>query len=251
MGQTESTVMNAKKPRRKASKKTAARTAPSSKPKMGQKGPVALNQEQANRPENGHHEDGDAEISAYIKECKEDDHKALIRQTQKLIKRLKTGKVCLYPGPQNPPHDVGITEFVECLPFLGDCNMLIFCYPHHNKESAQAEIQHYTGGGDPSLLFNLDKCEGLKTDLILEDDLMSRTKQKELLVCRAAPNTEPKTTRPLDGRFWARYVILSIQGRNKKLHLLYLGLRGDHAWPYFLAPNGIHVDRIISNPDYR
>lgn len=44
MGQTESTVMNAKKPRRKASKKTAAKTSPSSKPKNRQKAPVALNQ---------------------------------------------------------------------------------------------------------------------------------------------------------------------------------------------------------------
>jgi hypothetical protein len=63
-------------------------------------------------------------------------------------------------------------------------------------------------------------------------------------------DAEPQPTRPPDERFWGHYAILSILGRAEKLHLLHLGLRGDHVWPYFLEPNPIHVDRIIADPYY-
>lgn len=168
------------------------------------------------------------------------------------IETLRRKRLCWFPGPQRPPHDAGITDFTHCLPFLGDCNALIFCAPHHGKETVRDEIEHYTRGGDTNLVFNLDECIGNERyeNLIEFDDLLFPTKHLKLLVSRPEPNAEPVATRPPDDRFWAHYAILSIAGRNEKLHLLHLGLRGDHAWPYFFQANGLRVDRVISDPIY-
>ncbi len=102
-------------------------------------------------------------------------------------------------------------------------------------------------------MFDLDECVGNEPyeNLIQFDDLLFPTKHLNLLVSLTGPNGEPVATRPPDERFWAHYTILSIQGRNEKLNLLHLGLRGDHAWLYFLQPNGLRVDRLIADPIYR
>jgi len=166
------------------------------------------------------------------------------------IGTLRRKRVCLFPGPEHPTHEGGITDFAHCLAYLGDSNALIFCAPHHAEEGARAAIDHYAGGGNPAVVFNLDDCLGLHhhVDLICNQELMFPAQQENLLTWRSDPNDNVQTTRPPDRRFWAHYSILSIRGLNEKLHLLHLGLRGDHAWLYFLQPNGIRVHRMISDP---
>ncbi|MGA2862960.1 MAG: hypothetical protein ABSF95_00565 [Verrucomicrobiota bacterium] len=169
------------------------------------------------------------------------------------IETLRRKRVCLYPGPQRPPYDAGITDFSHCLRYLGDSNALIFCAPNRGKEAVREDIEHYAGGGNRGLVFNRDECVGLPPGdiLIWEDDLLFPTKKENLLVWHFKPDAEPQATRPPDDRFWAHYVILKIEGRAQKLHLLHLGLRGDHAWLYFLQPHGIPVARLISSPFYQ
>ena len=180
----------------------------------------------------------------------EPDPKMLESATLGCIETLRRKRVCLYPGPHVPVQPNDFTDFGQCVPYLGDCNALIFCAPFDNKADARTRIQHYVGGGDPALVFDRDECVGLDHDYdwIWRDELLFPNKSDCLLVARTAPNAEPQPTRPPDHRFWAHYVVLRIIGRDDKLHLLYLGLRGDHAWPYFLAPHGIRVARMITNP---
>jgi len=167
------------------------------------------------------------------------------------IETLRRKRVCLYPGPHLPVQPNDFTNFGQCVPYLGDCNALIFCAPFDSKADARARIQHYAGGGDPALVLDRDECVGLdhEYDWIWRDDLLFPNKSDHLLVARPAPDAEPQATRPPDDRFWGHYVILKITGRHDKLYLLHLGLRGDHAWPYFLAPHGIGIARMIANPD--
>lgn len=163
------------------------------------------------------------------------------------IESLRRKRVCFYPGPHVPPQPGEITEFGRCVPYLGDCNALIFCAPHHSKKEAHERVQHYLAGGDPGIEFDLHECV-TDFDFIWKDELLFPHKNDNLLVSYPALDAEPQPTRPPDDRFWAHYVVLSIIGRDDKLNLLHLGLRGDHAWLYFLAPHGIRVARMIANP---
>jgi len=163
------------------------------------------------------------------------------------LEMLRRKRVCLFPGPHVPVQAGEIADFAQCLRYLGDCNALIFCAPHLDKKLAQGKVQHYVGGGDPALVFDLNECVGMDHDWIGNADLLFPQKTENRLIARPAPGAEAQPTRPSDDRFWAHYVILSIIGRNDKLHLLHLGLCGDHAWPYFLQPNRIEVVRVIAD----
>ncbi len=166
------------------------------------------------------------------------------------IETLRRKRVCFYSGPHLPVQPGDIVDFWQCLPCLDDCNALIFCAPHHGKEEARARIRYCVNSGDFDLIIDRHECVGVDEDWVMNwrHDLLFPNKADNLLVARPAPNAEPQPTRPPDDRFWAHYVILKITGRNDKLHLLHLGLRGDHAWPYFLALHGIQVARTITNP---
>jgi len=166
------------------------------------------------------------------------------------IEMLRRKRVCLFPGPHVPVQAGEITDFWPCLPALDGCNALIFCASHHGKEEARARIRHCVNGGDFDLIFDCHECVGVDDDWVFNwrHDLLFPQKSENLLFGRPVPNAEPQPTRPPDHHFWAHYVVLRIIGRGDKLHLLYLGLRGNHAWPYFLAPHGIQVARTITSP---
>lgn len=164
------------------------------------------------------------------------------------IETLRRKRVCFYPGPHVPVQPGDIVDFGQCVPYLGECNALVFCAPHHGKAEAKASIRHYVGGGDPALVIDPNECVGTDHDWVWKDELLFPHQTDNLLVVRPTPNTEPQLTKPSDDRFWGHYIILSITGRNDKLHLLHLGLQGDHAWLYFLAPHGIQVARTITSP---
>jgi hypothetical protein len=167
------------------------------------------------------------------------------------IETLRRSRVCFFPGPHQPVGPGDLTDFGQCLPYLSDCNALIFCAPHHGKEEARARIQHYVYGGAFDLIFDRNGCVGtdpVDNAWVWKDDLLFPHKTDNLLVGRPVPNAEPQPTRPPDSQFWAHYSVLDMIGRDEKLHLLHLGLRGDHAWLYFLAPHGIHVARMIADP---
>jgi len=166
------------------------------------------------------------------------------------IEVLRRKRVCLYPGPHDPLRAGDIIDFGQCLPYLGDCDALIFCAPHREKQTAVNTLQHYLDGGAPGVAFDTDQCVGIYTELIWDDDLLFPRKGDNLLVVQPQPNAQPQPMRPPDKRFWAHSVILKIEGRAEKLHLLQLGLRGEHAWPYFLEPHGIQVARVIAHPPW-
>jgi hypothetical protein len=166
------------------------------------------------------------------------------------IEMLRRRRVCLYPGPHIPARPGDLSDFWECLPFLGNCNALIFCACHHGKEEARAKIKYFVRGGNFDLLLHHDECVGVDDDWVFNwrHDLLFPQKSENLLLAPPKLNAEPQPTRPPDSQFWAHYVVLSIVGREEKLHLLYLGLRGDYAWVYFLSPHGIRVSRLIAIP---
>ena len=163
------------------------------------------------------------------------------------IEILRRKRVCFYPGPHTLPQPGEITDFGQCVPYMGNCDALIFCAPHHGKESACATVQHYLGGGDPALTFDPDECV-TEFDFIPNADLIFPNRAENLLAEQLLADGAPRLSRPEDKQFWALYVILSIVGRNEKLHLMYLGLRGYHAWLYFFGPHGIKVARAIASP---
>jgi hypothetical protein len=189
---------------------------------------------------NGHDDDKDV------------DYKALMTPTEVLdsvalgcIETLRRKRVCFYPGTDTPPQPDGINDFGQCVPFLGDCNALIFCDPHHDKTHARARIQFYLGGGDPALEF--DHFESITDyDFIWRDELLFPQKADSLLICRPEGNAGPQLMRPAESRFWGHYAVLKIVGHQEKLHLLHLGLCGTDALLYFLSPHGIRVTRNIA-----
>jgi len=165
-------------------------------------------------------------------------------QTFGYLETLRRKRVCLYPGVEHIQDNDVRTDFWHCLPLLDDCNALIVCMPQNMKDSAIAEFGHYTDG-----------THGVSSRMsqilyISEDFLLFPNREENLLAWTPHPDGQPQTTRPPDDRFWADYIILSINDGEKNLHLLCLGLRGDHVWPYFLVPNSIPVARIISSPIY-
>ncbi len=184
------------------------------------------------------------------------------------IETLRRKRVCLFPGADISPLGAHYTDFVSCLPYLGDCNALIFCEPHDSKEAVRACINKYAGRSrdenghainDVALhdvafngvKFNCGASVGIENDLIEQDELCFPTQQENLLVWRPQANADPQSMRPPDSRFWAHYAILELKERHEKIHLLHLGLRGDHAWLYFIQPLGIRVARLISHASYR
>ena len=64
------------------------------------------------------------------------------------IETLRRKRVCFYPGPHTPVQPGDIVDFGQCVPYLGECNALVFCAPHHGKAEAKASIRHYVGGGE-------------------------------------------------------------------------------------------------------
>lgn len=167
-----------------------------------------------------------------------------------IIEMLRRRRVCFFPGPGLPDGPGDLADFYQCLPFLGDCDALIFCCPGHDKEWTHARIHRVVYGGDFDHIFDRHGSVGTGhgESWIHHDELLFPQKSEELLVARAEPNVEPQLTRPPDSQFWAHFAILSMIGRAEKLHLLHIGLRGDHAWVYFLQPHGIRAARMITNP---
>lgn len=165
------------------------------------------------------------------------------------IEVLRRKRVCFYPGPRLRVRAGDIVTFAQCMPFLADCNALIFCAPHFTKEEARNVLGHLLGHGGPEVTFNLDECVGTSSDLIWDESLLFPHKGHNLLV-QPQPDGEPKAIKPPDEAFWAHYFILSIVERAEKLHLLQLGLTGEHAVLYFLQPNGIMVERMIAKPPW-
>ena len=165
------------------------------------------------------------------------------------VEVLRRKRICLYPGPRLPVRPGDIVTFAQCLPHLGDADALIFCAPHFSKQEARNVLEDILagGGGGPGVTFNLDECVGTSSDLIWDEGLLFPRKSENLLL-QPQPNGEPQPTRPPDEAFWAHYFILSIIGHVEKLHVLHLGLAGEHAWPYFLQPNGLVAKRVIARP---
>lgn len=172
----------------------------------------------------------------------------LTATTLGFIETLRRKRVCLFPGPHHPVRGGDITDFGQCLPCLDGCNALIFCAPHHGKEAAIATLQHYLAGAGPGVAFDSDQCVGIHSNLIWDENLLFPRKGEKLLVVQPQPDAGPQAARPPDENFWAHYAILRIVGHAEKFHLLQLGLRGEHAWSYFLEPHGIGVARVIENP---
>ena len=181
--------------------------------------------------------------------------------THNLIETLRCKRVCLFPGPRLPIGPRDFEDFGECLPYVGDCGALIFCAPGHDKEWAQAKIQYYVNSGDFDLAFDRNKCVGVENDWLVSD-LFFPLRDQKLLIARndevlfprrsqellVAPKREPQPTKPPDHQFWARYIELSIFGREDSLHVLHIGLCGDDTWLYFMIPHGIEAARIITTP---
>lgn len=167
-----------------------------------------------------------------------------------IIEMLRRRRVCFCPELGVPGGPGDLADFYQCLPFLGDCDALIFCCPGHDKEWAQARIHHFIYNGDFDHIFDRQGCVGTGQGeiWIQKPELLFPQKSQELLVVCAEPNVQPQLTRPPDSQFWAHFAILSMIGREEKLHLLHLGLSGDNAWLYFLQPHGIQVARAIANP---
>jgi hypothetical protein len=166
------------------------------------------------------------------------------------IEMLRRRRVCFYPGPHMPPRPGDLTDFWQCLPCLCNCNALIFCAPNHGKEHARVRIRQCVNGGDFDLTIDRHGCVGVDDDWGMNwgHSLLFPQKSENLLVAPSEPNGDPQPTRPPDSQFWGHYVVLSMIGQADKLHLLYLGLRGDYAWPYFLSPHGIRISRLIAIP---
>ncbi|MGO8677730.1 MAG: hypothetical protein ACLQVX_17880 [Limisphaerales bacterium] len=183
-------------------------------------------------------------------ECEE----VLEARTLGWIETLRRKRVCLFPGGDLPLHDQRTdADFARCLPFIGDCNALIFCEPHRSKNEVLGDIVQYAGGEGG--VFNDDPFDrgaslGIKKDLIEQDGLWFPNGHEDLLVWRPQLHADPVPSRPPESRFWAHYAILKPEGRAEKIHLLHLGLRGDHAWVYFIQPLGIRVARLISHAFY-
>ncbi len=188
-------------------------------------------------------------------ECKE----VLEARTLGWVETLRRKRVCLFPGGDLPLHDQRTdADFARCLPFIGDCNALIFCEPHRSKEAVIGDIVQYAGGGKAQnghvfggVAFNRGETVGIESVLIEQDALCFPTQQENHLVWRLQSDAEPQPTRPPDGKFWAHYAIVKLEGRDEKIHLVHLGLPADHAWIYFIQPLGIRVARLISNAFYR
>ncbi len=171
------------------------------------------------------------------------------------IETLRRNRVCLFPGGDLPLHDQSTdADFARCLPFVGDCNALIFCEPHRTKEAVLGDLWQYAGGeggvfnGVP---FDREEALGLGADLLEREDLCFPNRDEALLVWRPEPNADPQPTRPPDFRFWAHYAVVQPQGRDEGIHVVHLGLRGDHAWLYFIQPLGIRIARLVSHGFYR
>ena len=183
----------------------------------------------------------------------EPDPEMLESATLGCIEMLRRKRICLYPRRHKRGGRGDIKDFWDCFDYLGDCDALIFCAPHHGKKEARARICYCVNSGDFDLIIDCRECVGVDGDWVTNwrHDLLFPNQADNLLVDRADPK---QLMRPPEDQFWGHYVVLGmVRWKDNihtihKIHLLYLGLRGDFAWPYFLAPNRIQVARTITSP---
>jgi hypothetical protein len=156
--------------------------------------------------------------------------------TLQLIEDLKKANVCLSleePGNQ----EAGIHDFTDCLPFLGQCNALIFCVPGRTAVGVRNLVLGKHGG-----VFH-----GSRIIILDEKSLEARN------LFPAQPGWMPSEKRSMENNLWGHYskVELETVGKRRPLNLLHLGISYEAVSINFLQPQGIQLAGIISNPQYQ
>jgi hypothetical protein len=172
--------------------------------------------------------------------------------SQSLFQVLSCEKICLFPGTIKRRLGEGIVDFVDCLPWLGNCGVLIFCELNRNLPEIRQHVEHQL----------CTEHEGIKavgrysveTPIPEIPATEPQKSDRDLLFPRCAespPDWLPDYAKPPMDRFWGLWSVLEIEipGREQKtLHLLHLGIGGQAVWLHFLTPHALKVTRIIVEP---
>lgn len=155
--------------------------------------------------------------------------------TLQLIEDLKRANVCLFaekPGNQ----EAGIHDFTDCIPFLGQCNALIFCVPGRTQDDIRNLVLGKHGG-----VFH-----GSRIFILDEKGVQARN------LFPAQPGWMPSEKRSMENNLWGHYSKVELETGEKRrpLDLLHLGISYEAVLSNFLEPHGIKVAGIFVNPPY-
>ena len=158
---------------------------------------------------------------------------------------LQEGTICLFPGIKQREglrEDEAVTTFLDCLPYLGDCKVLIFCELNRTQEEIFAYVERQEGEERNGIHI---REVTITPDPVVDKNEFFRNYQDPL------PVWIPAGARPPENSFWWHWSELEIMfpGQEAKtINLLHLGIGGQAVWLYFLNPHHLEVSRIIIDP---
>jgi len=192
---------------------------------------------------------GKSEVQAKLADEEEADSAKEVAQPPPWLGVLLDGKVCLFPGIRKQPQGEDIFDFTDCLPLLGSCDVLIFCELNRTQTEIEHQIAQRVGkeyGGIQTRVYTPTPAD-LDLSLPKTDQLFQR-------FAEACPDWVPDDAKPPMDQFWGLLSVFEIGfpgDKQKKLHLLHLGIGDEAAWLYFLQPHNIRVARVIMNAPRR
>jgi hypothetical protein len=141
--------------------------------------------------------------------------------------------ICLFPGDVQ-----GRFSFMDCLPQIGDCRMLIFCELQKSLDDIRAQISRLVETGRIGV--EAPYCMNLP---------VPNERREFFPDCENNPPTwVPASAKPPLERFWGHYCRLEIELGKRSLYLLHLGIGGQAVWRHFLQPWAVPITRIIIDP---
>ena len=157
-----------------------------------------------------------------------------------LIEELQRSRVCFYLGRgRGRKPDLG--EFVEAVPFLGECDALVFAEPQRSR----GEVGELLRGNLPiPIRGGFGFVSGL--ELVLPNFDYSPMFVEPSEIERVPPEEWPSAE-----RLWAEWTRMRVedrQGQGQNVLLVHIGLGGLAAMLYFFEPNKIVVSKIIGSP---
>jgi hypothetical protein len=161
-----------------------------------------------------------------------------------LLDVIRGGAVCLFPGRRKRRIGEDTVSFRDCLPFVGPCDVLIFCELNRSFPQTRDYLRQQLGTPRDGITIKVDAPDDLELPVPEAAHLFPR------LVNRR-PEWVPAETQPAKGKFWAHWSVLRVEGGQREtLHLLHLGIGEQAVWLYFLNSHQIEVAKIITDPRY-
>lgn len=158
------------------------------------------------------------------------------------IEEIKASRVCFYLGRwhgRRPKLD----DFVEAVPFLEDCNTLIFAEPRRSRVKVRERVDWHKAN------LSIPIPGGFICEIDTESTGDAPGVDYRHLFVPPAIKCVPTEAMPVESRFWlerARFTLEMNQG-NRDVNLYHIGIGGLAAWVYFFQPHGIKPVRIIGS----